>query len=66
MFSSRPVNRLSRAFLSASDLAWLLLFLLLLILILLPSLGRARQQAKRAVCVSNLRGLGQGLRATQR
>ncbi len=61
MFSSRPVNRLSRAFLSVSDLAWLLVFLLLLILILLPSLGRARQQAKRAVCASNLRGLGQGI-----
>ena len=61
MSTSRQGIWLSRAFLSASDLAWFLLFLLLLILILLPSLGRARQQAKRAVCVSNLRGLGQGL-----
>jgi prepilin-type N-terminal cleavage/methylation domain-containing protein/prepilin-type processing-associated H-X9-DG protein len=33
----------------------------LLISILLPSLSRARELAKRAVCASNLRGIGQGL-----
>lgn len=33
----------------------------LLISILLPSLSRARELAKRAVCSSNLRGIGQGL-----
>lgn len=33
----------------------------LLISILLPSLSRARELAKRAVCASNLRGLGQGM-----
>ncbi len=32
----------------------------LLISILLPSLSRARELAKRAVCASNLRGVGQG------
>ncbi len=32
----------------------------LLISILLPSLSRARELAKRAVCASNLRGIGQG------
>ena len=32
----------------------------LLISILLPSLSRARELAKRAVCSSNLRGIGQG------
>ena len=32
----------------------------LLISILLPSLSRARELAKRAVCASNQRGLGQG------
>jgi len=32
----------------------------LLISILLPSLSRARELAKRAVCAANLRGLGQG------
>jgi prepilin-type N-terminal cleavage/methylation domain-containing protein len=33
----------------------------LLISILLPSLSRARELAKRAVCASNMRGIGQGL-----
>lgn len=33
----------------------------LLISILLPSLSRARELAKRAVCASNLRGIGQGI-----
>jgi len=33
----------------------------LLISILLPSLSRARELAKRAVCASNLRGIGQGV-----
>lgn len=33
----------------------------LLISILLPSLSRARELAKRAVCASNLRGLGQSM-----
>ncbi len=34
----------------------------LLISILLPSLARAREITKRAVCASNLRGLGQGIK----
>ncbi len=34
----------------------------LLISILLPSLSRAREIAKRAVCASNLRGIGQGIK----
>lgn len=33
----------------------------LLISILLPSLSRARELAKRAVCAANLRGIGQGM-----
>ena len=33
----------------------------LLISILLPSLKKAREQAKSAVCLSNLRALGQGI-----
>lgn len=39
-----------------------LLFIpVLLVSILLPSLSRARELAKRAVCMANLRGIGQGL-----
>jgi prepilin-type N-terminal cleavage/methylation domain-containing protein len=34
----------------------------LLISILLPSLARAREIAKRAVCASNMRGVGQGMK----
>ncbi len=34
----------------------------LLISILLPSLARAREITKRAVCASNIRGIGQGLK----
>jgi prepilin-type N-terminal cleavage/methylation domain-containing protein len=34
----------------------------LLISILLPSLSRAREITKRAVCASNLRGIGQGMK----
>lgn len=60
MSTSRQRTSLSRAFFSTSDLLWFLIFLLL-ILILVPSLSRARQHAKRAVCSANLRGLGQGL-----
>jgi prepilin-type N-terminal cleavage/methylation domain-containing protein/prepilin-type processing-associated H-X9-DG protein len=33
----------------------------MLIAILLPSLSRARKQAKAVICLSNLRGLGQGV-----
>src|SRR5689334_13554762 len=33
----------------------------LLIAILLPSLNTARQQAKRATCLANLKGIGTGL-----
>jgi prepilin-type processing-associated H-X9-DG protein len=60
MSTSRQRTSISRAFFSTSDLLWFLIFLLL-ILILVPSLSRARQHAKLAVCSANLRGLGQGL-----
>ena len=33
----------------------------LLVAILLPSLGKAREQAKRSACAANLHGLGQAL-----
>ncbi|MFO0840131.1 MAG: hypothetical protein U1D55_16610 [Phycisphaerae bacterium] len=51
--------RSRRAF-SITDLLWLLFLLALAISILLPSLSRARELAKRAVCASNLRGIAQG------
>ena len=60
MSTSTQKRRPARAF-SATDLLWFLMFLVLLIAILLPSLTRAREQAKRAVCASNLRGIGQSL-----
>lgn len=50
-----------RAF-GATDLFWLLFIIGLLISILLPSLARAREIAKRAVCSANLKGLGTGMR----
>ncbi len=43
------------------DILWTLLFLLLLITILLPSLMRAREKAKQAVCHANLRAVGMGM-----
>ena len=55
----RP-SALRRAF-TIWDLWWLLLILIVLIAILLPSIARARQLAKRAVCSANLRGIGQGM-----
>lgn len=57
MSTSWVVRR--RAF-KIEELLWVLFFLALLAAILLPSLSRARELAKRAVCVSNLRVLGQG------
>ena len=52
--------RMRRAF-SLPDLFWLLFMILLLAAILLPSLARARELAKRAVCAANLRGMAQGM-----
>ncbi len=60
MCSDLQHRNLRRAF-TPLDLFWLLLLLALLISILLPSLSRARELAKRAVCASNLRGCGQGM-----
>ncbi|MBW7905017.1 MAG: hypothetical protein LC135_06795 [Phycisphaerae bacterium] len=53
-------DSLRRAALTLVDIAWWLLFLLLLLAMLLPSLSRARELAKRQVCMSNLRGVLQG------
>lgn len=53
-------RRWARRGFSITDLIGWLLILLLLVAILLPSLSRAREQAKRAVCAANLLGIGQG------
>lgn len=54
----RRRSSLRRAF-TIWDLWWFILMLILLIVIMIPSLARARQLAKRAVCAANLRGIGQ-------
>lgn len=54
-------NRHARRAFGMPDFMWLLFFLALLIAILLPSLSRARELAKRAVCAANLRGIGQSI-----
>jgi hypothetical protein len=57
MTAHTPIRR---AF-SSTDLIWWLIALAILIAILLPSLARARELAKRAVCSANLRGIGQAM-----
>ncbi|MGD8453956.1 MAG: hypothetical protein PVJ57_19240 [Phycisphaerae bacterium] len=60
MLMGHRSNRVRRGF-SSADLFWVIAVIALLIAILLPSLSRARELAKRAVCASNLRGIGQGM-----
>lgn len=50
-----------RRALTPTDILWAVAIIALLIAVLLPSLGRARQLAKQAVCRSNLRGIGMGM-----
>ncbi len=58
MIISQPPLR--RAF-TMSDIVWWIIIMILLVAILLPSLARAREQAKRAVCQANLRGIGMSI-----
>ena len=53
-------NATQRRAFSLPDLFWIIFIIALLISILLPSLSRAREISKRAVCASNLRCIGQG------
>ncbi len=52
-------TRHQRRAVSAADFFWMMFFIILLVSVLLPSLMRARELAKRAVCTANLRGLMQ-------
>jgi hypothetical protein len=53
-------RRNRRRALSPVEFFWIIAIIALLLSILLPSLIRAREITKRAVCASNLRGIGQG------
>jgi prepilin-type N-terminal cleavage/methylation domain-containing protein len=55
-----PVNR--RKGFTLIELLVVVAIIALLISILLPSLARAREITKRAVCASNLKGVGQGMK----
>ena len=59
MLSETRVTRSSRSAFTLIELLVVVAIIALLIAILIPSLAKAREQAKRTACAANLKGIGE-------